>query len=99
MLHGRPDADQHSAPLERHLRRHLLVSVMTILSHILYVLCAAALVASVPASAFSVGTGVFLTLGFIGLWRYGWALINFTRAHLYIASAYPRLRRRAEARY
>ena len=69
------------------------------LSHALYLLTASAIAVSVPSSAFSGGAGVFLTLGVVGLWRYGWALVNFTRAHLYIRSAYPRRRAAAERRY
>lgn len=69
------------------------------LSHMLYLLAASAIAISVPSSAFSGGAGVFLTLGVIGLWRYGWALVNFTRAHIYIRSAYPRRRAAAERGY
>ncbi len=72
---------------------------MTFLAHGLYILTAAAIASTVPASAFSGGAGVFLTLGVIGLWRYGWALVNFVRAHLYIRLAYPRRRTAAEAAY
>jgi glycosyltransferase Alg8 len=72
---------------------------MTFLAHGLYILSAAAIASAVPASAFSGGAGVFLTLGVIGLWRYGWALVNFVRAHLYIRIAYPRRRAAAEVAY
>lgn len=69
------------------------------LAHILYVLAVAAVASAVPSSAFSAGAGVFLTLGVIGLWRYGWALINFVRGHLYIRIVYPRRRAAAAALY
>ena len=72
---------------------------MGTLSHGIYILAAAAIASSVPASAFSGGAGIFLTLGVIGLWRYGWALINFVRAHLYIRLAYPRRKAAAERLY
>ena len=72
---------------------------MNLFAHGLYILSAAAIASAVPASAFSGGAGVFLTLGVIGLWRYGWALVNFTRAHIYIRLAYPRRREAAEAAY
>ena len=66
---------------------------MNLIAHGIYILSAAAIASTVPASAFSGGAGVFLTLGVIGLWRYSWALVNFVRAHLYIRAFY--LRRRA----
>ncbi len=72
---------------------------MTMLAHGIYILSAAAIASAVPASAFSGGAGIFLTLGVIGLWRYGWALVNFVRAHLYIRVAYPRRRAAAEVTY
>ncbi len=68
-------------------------------AHLIYILAAAAIASAVPASAFSGGAGVFLTLGVIGLWRYSWALVNFVRAHIYIRVAYPRRRAAAEASY
>ena len=54
---------------------------MNPIAHGIYILSAAAIASTVPASAFSGGAGVFLTLGVIGLWRYSWALFNFVRAH------------------
>ncbi|MDF2982645.1 MAG: alg8-2 [Devosia sp.] len=72
---------------------------MNLIAHAIYVLSAAAIASAVPASAFSGGAGVFLTLGVIGLWRYSWALVNFVRAHLYIRVFYPRRRAAAEALY
>lgn len=72
---------------------------MHLIAHALYVLTAAAIASAVPASAFSGGAGVFLTLGVIGLWRYSWALVNFVRAHLYIRLTYPRQRMAAAALY
>lgn len=72
---------------------------MNLLAHAIYLLSAAAIASTVPASAFSGGAGVFLTLGVIGLWRYSWAFVNFIRAHLYIRFAYPRRRAAAEAAY
>jgi len=72
---------------------------MNLIAHALYILSAAAIASTVPASAFSGGAGVFLTLGVIGLWRYSWAFVNFVRAHLYIRLAYPRRRAAAEAAY
>ena len=71
---------------------------MNLFAHAIYVLSAAAIASTVPASAFSGGAGVFLTLGVIGLWRYSWAFVNFGRAHIYIRYAYPRRQRAAEGR-
>lgn len=72
---------------------------MNLFAHLIYILSVAAVASAVPASAFSGGAGVFLTLGVIGLWRYSWAFVNFVRAHLYIRFAYPRRRAAAEALY
>lgn len=38
-----------------------------------------------------------LAVGVFGLWRYGWQLLNYTRAWLYSQFHFPALRRRADA--
>lgn len=72
---------------------------MGALGHILYLLVLGILLSSLPAGALSGTEGTVLVLGVIGLWRYSWAAVNFSRAVWYQAVAYPRLRRRANAAY
>ncbi|MDP3340494.1 glycosyltransferase [Frigidibacter sp.] len=72
---------------------------MQILGHILYLLVLVTLLAAIPATALAGAEGAILVLGVIGLWRYSWAAINFSRALWYQGLAYPRLRRKAEAAY
>ncbi|WP_406720787.1 glycosyltransferase [Thioclava litoralis] len=54
------------------------------------------LVASADLQAVSKG---LLVIGVIGIWRYSWAALNFTRAAIYLNYAFPRLRARAEQAY
>lgn len=72
---------------------------MQILGHILYLLVLGILLASLPTGGLRGAEGAILLLGVIGLWRYSWAAINFSRATWYQLVAYPRLRHRAEAAY
>lgn len=52
---------------------------------------------SINKEVLSASSGVFATIGVIGIWRYSWVIINFTRAKLYIGSGFPRLRKNAIA--
>jgi glycosyltransferase Alg8 len=54
---------------------------------------------SVPTGVVQVSGGLILTLGFVGLWRYSWALVNYSRALYYVHSAYPRRKAEAERLY
>lgn len=72
---------------------------MTLPGHILYLLAIAALALCVPNSPFDNYSGALITVGTIGLWRYGWAATNIVRAMYYQKVAYPRRRAAAEAEY
>jgi glycosyltransferase Alg8 len=69
------------------------------LGHLIYIAACAALALSVYDGNFTGAEGAILTLGVIGAWRYGWGLVNFTRALVYIRARYPRQKREAEAAY
>lgn len=69
------------------------------MGHILYLLVLAILLASLSPDRLAGTEGAILVLGVIGLWRYSWAAINFSRAGWYQLVAYPRLRRRADLAY
>jgi glycosyltransferase Alg8 len=69
------------------------------LTHVLYLLVCLALALTLPFHALSASGQLIFSLGVIGAWRYGWTLTNFTRALLYIKSAYPRRRVKAERAY
>lgn len=44
-------------------------------------------------------SSALLVVGFLGIWRYSWALTNFSRAFFYRLWAYPRAKARAFARF
>ncbi len=69
------------------------------LGHLTYIAACAAIALTVYDGNFSGAEGAILTLGVIGAWRYGWGLVNFTRALVYIHARYPRQKREAEAAY
>ncbi|ETW14774.1 alginate biosynthesis protein [Roseivivax marinus] len=69
------------------------------IGHLAYVAAFVALGLAVHDRTFTGAGGAILTLGMIGIWRYSWAGINFSRAMAYVRWRYPRLRRRAEAAY
>jgi len=69
------------------------------LGHAVYILVFVALAAAVWARDLSELGSLVAVLGVIGLWRYSWAAINFSRAALYIRLVYPRMKARAEAAY
>jgi glycosyltransferase Alg8 len=62
------------------------------LSHICYILVCLGIALIVPGDAIGTNEAIVLTIGFIGAWRYGWGLINFVRAQLYVRWAYPNRR-------
>ena len=72
---------------------------MQVLGHALYLTVLALLFISVPATSLAGAEGAIVTMGVIGLWRYSWAAINFSRATWYQAIAYPRLKRRADVAF
>ena len=65
--------------------------------HIFYVLAAAALAVLAPAQTMLTSTRLFVILGAIGLWRYGWLLLTLARAIIYATIVYPRMKRQAHA--
>jgi glycosyltransferase Alg8 len=72
---------------------------MQILGHILYLLVLGILLSSLHTGGLDGTEGVILVMGVLGLWRYSWAAINFSRAAWYQLAAYPRLRRKAADDY
>ena len=70
-----------------------------IAGHLAYLALCIALALSVPGHALARSSGVLIVIGAIGAWRYGWAVVNFSRAVWYLRVAYPRLKRRAMTRY
>ena len=67
-----------------------------IVLHAAYFATVALLVASLPGGFLgdlsNMAATVFI-VGFLGLWRYSWALLNFSRALIYRRWVYPRLKR------
>lgn len=69
------------------------------LGHALYLSALALLVLILPLQQLSAHAGLAATVGVIGAWRYGWGLVNFVRAHVFIRLVHPARRKAAEARY
>jgi mannuronan synthase len=62
----------------------------------LYVLALAALLLHAPMDLLDPANRPFIVvIGFIGTWRYGWAIVHFARAQYYMRSQFLRLRRDA----
>lgn len=55
------------------------------------------LLALLPQEDFLGSPQALLALGLVGLWRWGWAALHFTRAMIYRHRVFPRLRLRADA--
>jgi glycosyltransferase Alg8 len=70
-----------------------------VLGHVFYILIAVSLAAAVGRQGGEELGSLFAILGVIGLWRYGWASINFTRALIFLRIRHPALRRKAERDY
>ena len=73
-----------------------------LLSHGAYLAIIVTLVTMIPrgfADAQTHAASVLFVLGFLGTWRYSWAVINFTRAAIYVRLVYPRRKARAFARF
>ena len=67
------------------------------MSHLFYILAAAALALLAPAQTMATSTRLFVILGAIGLWRYGWLLLTLARAVIYATIVYPRMKRAAQS--
>ncbi len=69
-----------------------------VLGTIIYLELLAIVAFMVPAEVFNPETAKFiLVLGFIGVWRYSWALVHLARAAIYRHYRFPKLRRTADA--
>ena len=73
--------------------------VRGLLGHSVYLGVMVVIALAIPPHSTSDLTRGLLVVGVIGTWRYSWALINFSRALIYLKLAYPRLRARMEAAY
>ena len=65
------------------------------LTHLAYFSVALLLLCMVPQGFLGDNAGVrgtVLIIGFLGMWRYSWALLNFARALYFKLKVYPRLR-------
>ncbi len=72
-----------------------------LLSHGAYFAVVILLAMAVPAGVMhhSATAKTIFILGFLGTWRYSWALLNFTRAAIFIRFVYPRWKARRQARF
>jgi glycosyltransferase Alg8 len=68
-----------------------------IFGHVIYLSVLALLVLSIPPGSLGHVSDGLIVVGVVGAWRYGWALVNYLRAVIYIRVAYPRLKARAMA--
>lgn len=72
---------------------------MMMLGHIAYIAVMVGLGLSLPFHALGDVGSALVVVGAIGLWRYTWAAINFSRATLFLKWVYPRRKARAMAAY
>ncbi|KAF0114533.1 MAG: alginate biosynthesis protein Alg8 [Rhodobacteraceae bacterium] len=68
-----------------------------VLGHASYLAVLGLLVLSIPPGALGHVTDGLIVVGAVGAWRYGWAMVNYLRALVYLRVAYPRLKARAAA--
>lgn len=69
------------------------------LGHIVYFSVIVLLVSLIPAERLGAAEEALIVIGFLGAWRYSWALINFARAIYFRRFAYPRRKAQAFERY
>ncbi|WP_309667643.1 glycosyltransferase [Tabrizicola sp.] len=74
-----------------------MAALRHISGHLLYLSALVILVLSIPVDALAHVSDGLIVVGLIGIWRYGWAMVNYLRAVVYQRFAYPRLRARAYA--
>jgi glycosyltransferase Alg8 len=60
--------------------------------HLLYILSFVGIALAVPAHRVAENSGLVIAMGALGVWRYGWGLVNFIRAKIFIHVAHPRRR-------
>ncbi|MEM9794076.1 MAG: glycosyltransferase [Pseudomonadota bacterium] len=73
-----------------------------IINHLAYFAIIVLLATSVPAAHLGdldATQNTVIIIGFLGTWRYSWAMINFTRAVIFRRLVYPRKKAAAFARY
>lgn len=73
--------------------------ILRALSHLAFLSVAVLLAATVPAGLLGDVKEAALVLGALGIWRYSWAAINFTRAVIFHRYTYPRRKARAHKKY
>lgn len=69
------------------------------LSHLAYLSVIVLLASLVPPGFLGEVRQAVLVIGVLGMWRYSWAAMNFTRAVIFRHFAYPRRKKRAHAAY
>ncbi|KQV70456.1 glycosyltransferase [Rhizobium sp. Root1220] len=69
------------------------------LGHLLYILVFLSIATAVPAHPLAENAGLVLTIGTLGIWRYGWGGVNFARAKLFIHLVHPARRAAATKDY
>ncbi len=69
------------------------------LGHILYILVFSSVAVAVPAHRLADNASLVLTIGTLGMWRYGWGAINYVRATIFIHIVHPRRRAAVTSRY
>ncbi|MEO1285173.1 MAG: glycosyltransferase [Pseudomonadota bacterium] len=72
-----------------------------IVNHLAYLAVIVLLATSVPAAALGTfdAQSTVVIIGFLGAWRYSWAMINFTRAVIFRRFVFPRKKARAQRRF
>ncbi|WP_068115983.1 glycosyltransferase [Tropicimonas marinistellae] len=69
------------------------------LGHAAYLAAMVLLASATPLHQLGEAKGALIVLGFIGVWRYSWALLNFSRALAYVRVVYPVRKAKAEAAF
>ncbi|MEM8631914.1 MAG: glycosyltransferase [Pseudomonadota bacterium] len=72
---------------------------MTLFGHIAYLSVIVLLLTSIPLHQMGEARGALLVIGAIGIWRHGWAAVNYSRAAYFLKVAHPRRRRTLEAAF
>ena len=73
--------------------------IVRISSHLAYLSLIVLLASNIPAEMLGETKDALLVIGTIGIWRYSWATINFSRAIIFRRITYPRKKARAHAKY
>ncbi|SNT42821.1 glycosyltransferase [Tropicimonas sediminicola] len=69
------------------------------LGHLAYLTAMVLLATTAPLHQLGEARGALLVLGVVGIWRYSWAFLNFSRAVAYLRVVYPKRRAEAEAAF